>query len=89
MVQRLFRTSKYYPKGIPKSSIHPILFGVRPLYYSQSTIVLSVSGRPVGDHRTSALKDKGVRLPTLAYVRSRSPISQNALLADPSDQSLN
>jgi hypothetical protein len=85
-VQRLSRTSRYYPEGIPKSSIRSVLFGVRPLYYSQSTIVLSISGCPVGDHRTSALKDKSVRPPTLAYVRSRSPIFQNVLLADPSDQ---
>jgi hypothetical protein len=35
--------------------------------------------------RTSALKDKRVHPPTLAYVRSKSPIPQNALLADPSD----
>jgi hypothetical protein len=84
-VQRLFRTSRYYPEGIPKSSVRPVLFGIRLLYYSQSTVVLSVCGRLVGDHRTSALKDRGVRPPTLAYVRSRSPISQNALLADPSD----
>ena len=34
---------------------------------------------------TSTLKDRGVRPPTLAYVRSRSPIPQNAFLADPSD----
>jgi hypothetical protein len=84
VVQRLFCTSRYYPEGIPKSNVRPVLFGVRPLYYSQSTIVLFVSGRPV-DHRTSALKDRGVRPPTLAYVWSKSPISQNALLADPSD----
>ena len=60
-------------------------FGVRPLYFSQSMVVLSVSEGPVGDHRMSALKDRGVCLPTLAYVRSRSPIFQNALLVDPSD----
>jgi hypothetical protein len=84
-VQRLSRTSRYYPEGIPKSSIRLVLFGVRLLYYSQSTVVLSVSGRPVGDHHTSALKDRGVHPPTLAYVRSRSLISQNALLVDPSD----
>jgi hypothetical protein len=84
-VQRLSRTSRYYPEGIPKSSIRPILFGVRPLYYSQRTIVLSVSGRPVGDYRTSALKDMGICSPTLAYIQSRSLISQNALLANPSD----
>jgi hypothetical protein len=42
------------------------------------------SVRPVFQ-RTSALKDKGIHPPTLAYVRSRSPISQNALLADPSN----
>ena len=36
-------------------------------------------------YRTSALKDKSVRPPTLAYVQSKSPIPQNALLADPSD----
>jgi hypothetical protein len=82
-VQRLFRMSRYYSKGIPKSSVRPILFDF--FYYSPSTIVLSVSGRPVGDHRTSILKDKGVRPPTLAYIWSRSPISQNALLVDPSD----
>ena len=35
--------------------------------------------------RTSALKDRSVCLPTLAYVRSRSLILQNALLADPSN----
>jgi hypothetical protein len=60
-VQRLSCTSRYYPEGISKSSVRPVLFGIRPLFYSQSTVVLSVSGRPVGDHRTSALKDRGVR----------------------------
>ena len=35
--------------------------------------------------RTSALKDKGVHPSTLAYIRSKSPISQNALVVDPSD----
>jgi hypothetical protein len=68
-----------------KSNVRRILFGVHPLYYSQSTVVLYVSGCPVGDHHTSALKDRDVHPPTLTYVRSRSPISQNALLADPSD----
>jgi hypothetical protein len=77
--------SRYYLEGIPKSNVRSVLFGVRPLYYSQSTIVLSISGRPVGDHHTSALKDRGVRPATLAYVWSKSPISQNALLANPSD----
>jgi hypothetical protein len=48
-------------------------------------VVLSVSGRLVGDHRMSALKDNSVHLSILAYVRSRGPIPQNALLADPSD----
>jgi hypothetical protein len=85
MVQRLSHTSRYYLEGIPKSSVRPILFGISPLYYSQSTVVLSVSGHPVGDHRTSALKDRGVRLSILAYVRSRSLISQNAFLVDLSD----
>jgi hypothetical protein len=84
-VQRLSRTSRYYPEGILKSSIHPVHFGVRPLYYSHSTVVLSISGRQVGDHHTSALQDRGVHPLILAYVRSRSPISQNALLANPSD----
>jgi hypothetical protein len=67
-VQRLSSTSRYYPEGILKSSIHPVLFGVRPLYYSQSTIVLFVSGRLVGDHLTSALQDRGVHPLILAYV---------------------
>jgi hypothetical protein len=99
-VQRLSRTSRYYPEGILKSSVHSVLFGVRLLYYSQSMVVLSVSGRPVEDHcmfalQTTAyvrcfsvhpvLKDRGVHPSTLVYVRSRSLISQNALLADPSD----
>jgi hypothetical protein len=84
-VQRLSRTSWYYPKGISKSNVRPVLFDICLLYYLQSTVVLSVSGRLVGDHRTSALKDRGVRLPTLVYVRSKSPISQNALLSYPSD----
>jgi hypothetical protein len=61
-IQRLSHTSRYYPEGILKSSVRPVLFGVHPLYYSQSTVVLSVNGRPVGDHRTSALQ-------TTAYVR--------------------
>jgi hypothetical protein len=88
-VQRLSRTSRYYPEGIPKSSMRPVLLAyvrctihrVR-LYYLQSI-------RPVGDHRTSALKDssvrpafqrtsalkdRGVHPPTLTYVQSRSPI---------------
>jgi hypothetical protein len=62
VVQRLSRMSRYYPEGILKSSVRLVLFGVRMLYYSQCTIVLSVSGHPVGDHRTSALQ-------TMAYVR--------------------
>jgi hypothetical protein len=33
-VQRLSHTSRYYPEGIPKSSVRLILFGVRQLYYS-------------------------------------------------------
>jgi hypothetical protein len=41
-VQRLSRTSRYYPEGILKSSVRLVLFGVCLLYYSQSTIVLSV-----------------------------------------------
>jgi hypothetical protein len=84
-IQRLSCTSRYDPEGILKSSVRSVLFGVRLLYYSQSTVVVSVSGRPVEDHRTSALKDRGVCPPTLVYVRSRSSIFQNALLADPSD----
>jgi hypothetical protein len=27
-VQRLSRTSRYYPEGIPKSSVRPVLLGV-------------------------------------------------------------
>jgi hypothetical protein len=92
-VQRLSRTSRYYPKGIPKSSVRPVLFDVCPQYYSQSTVVLFTertsalkdsSIRPAFQ-RTSTLKDKSIRPPTLAYVRSRGPIPQNALLTDPSD----
>jgi hypothetical protein len=40
-VQRLSCTSKYYPEGIPKSSERDT-FGVRLMYYLQSTTVLSV-----------------------------------------------
>jgi hypothetical protein len=29
VVQRLFRTSRYYLEGIPKSSVRPVLLGVR------------------------------------------------------------
>ena len=53
--QRLSRTSRYYLEGIPKSSVCLVLFGICLLYYLQSTVVLSISGRLVGDHRTSAL----------------------------------
>ena len=34
---------------------------------------------------TSVLKDRSVRPPTLAYVRSRNPIFENALVANPID----
>jgi hypothetical protein len=75
-VQRLSRTSRYYPEGIPKSSVRPVLFGVHLLYYSQSTIVLSVSGRPMGDHCTST--NPSVR----PVQKSNFP---KCLLVDPSD----
>jgi hypothetical protein len=37
-VQRLSRTSKYYPTINPKNSIRPVLLSVRLLYYSQNMI---------------------------------------------------
>ena len=72
-VQMPFRMIKYYPMDYVNSVAYIATFGVRLLYYSQ--IVLFVSGRPMGDHHTSALKDRGVCLPTLAYIQSKSPIS--------------
>jgi hypothetical protein len=41
-VQRLFRTTKYCPVDSLNSVTYVRHFGVRPLYYSQSMIVLSV-----------------------------------------------
>jgi hypothetical protein len=38
MVQRLSRTFRYYPRGIPKSSRCSVLLGVCLLYYSQSMV---------------------------------------------------
>jgi hypothetical protein len=90
VVQRLSRMSRYYLEGISKSSVRPIPFAyvcctihrVR-LYYLQRV-------RPMGDHRTfalkdssirpacqrtSALKDRGISPPTLTYIRSRGLIS--------------
>ena len=49
------------------------------------TFVLKDSSVRLAFKRTSALKDRGVLLPTIAYIRSKSPILQNALLAYPSD----
>jgi hypothetical protein len=77
-VKRLSHMFKYYPKGILKSIGRQVLLIVRPLYYSQSAIILFVSGHPIGDHHTSALQ-------TTAYIWSKNPVFQNALLADPSD----
>jgi hypothetical protein len=42
MVQRLFRTTKYCLVDSMNSVVYVRHFGVRPLYYSHSTIVLSV-----------------------------------------------
>jgi hypothetical protein len=85
-VQMLFRMSRYYLKGISKSSIRLVLLvyvcctiHIVQLYYLQNV-------HPVGDHcmfmlkessvhpafqHTSALKDKSVHPPTLAYVRTK------------------
>jgi hypothetical protein len=41
-VQRLFRTTKYYLVDSMNSAAYICHFGVRSLYCSQSTIVLSV-----------------------------------------------
>jgi hypothetical protein len=85
-VQSLSRTSRYYSKGIPKSSvrlvlsayIHYTIHRVR-LYYLQSI-------RSMGDHSMSVLKDSSIRStfqcmfalkektvhpPTIAYVRTK------------------
>jgi hypothetical protein len=40
-VQRLFRTIRYYPVDFVNSATYVRHFGVRPMYCSQSTIVLS------------------------------------------------
>ena len=55
VVQRFSHTSRYYPVGIPKSSVQPVLLAYVhcaihrvQLYYLQSV-------HPVGDHCTSAL----------------------------------
>jgi hypothetical protein len=99
-VQRLFHTSRYYTEGIPKSNVRPVLLVYVHYTIHRVRCIICQSVRPVGDHCTSALKDsnvrsafqrmstlkdKSVRPPTLAYVRSKSPIPQNALLADHSD----
>jgi hypothetical protein len=79
-VQRLSRKSRYYPEGILKVAyVRCTIHRVR-LYYLQSV-------RPVGDHRTSALKDNSVR-PALKD-KSVRPVQKSNFpkcpSADPSD----
>jgi hypothetical protein len=47
-VQRLFLTSRYYPKGIPKSSVRLVLLSLRPctIHRVQRTICPRMSGGP-------------------------------------------
>ena len=98
-VQRISRTSRYYPEGIPKNSVCPILLAyihcthrVQSYYLSECTsdggppyICTTDNGVRLTFQCTFALKDRSVRSPNLVYIRSRSPISQNALLANSSD----
>jgi hypothetical protein len=61
-VQRLFRTSRYYPDDILKSSVHLVLLGVRPctILIVRYTICQRMSSGPPayvhgkGQERTSA-----------------------------------
>jgi hypothetical protein len=41
-VQRLFRTTRYYPVDSMNSAAYVHHFGVHPMYCSQSTVVLSI-----------------------------------------------
>ena len=93
-VQTVFRMTRYYPVDSVNSAtyVHYTVHRVRLYYQSKHTSgggLLYVRTTDNGIHpvfqHTSTLKDKSVRPPTLAYVRSRRPISQNALLTDPSD----
>ena len=93
-IQMLFCTTRYYLVDFVNSVayVRCTVHRVRLYYLSERTsdggppyvCTANNSVHPVFQ-RTFALKYKGVCLPTLAYVRSRSPISQNALLANPSD----
>jgi hypothetical protein len=47
-VQRLFHTTRYYTVDSVNSITYVHHFGVRSLYYSQSTIVLSVRAYVLG-----------------------------------------
>ena len=98
-VQKLSHTSRYYPEGILKSGIRPVPWRMSAVLFTKYSCIFcqwtSGGGPPYvrtidnGVHpvfqRTSALKNRGVRPPTLAYVGSKSPIFQNALLVDLSD----
>jgi hypothetical protein len=53
--------SKYYPKGIPKSSIRPVVPRTSGVLFTERT-----SGRPPSYVRTT---DRSVRSLDLAYVR--------------------
>jgi hypothetical protein len=61
MVERVSRTSKYYPKGIPKSSIRSVVPCTFVVLFVERT-----SGGPPLYVRTT---DSRVRPPDLAYVR--------------------
>ena len=69
-VQRMLRTSRYYPEGIPKSSVRPVLWRMSSVRFVERT-----SGGPPLYVRTT---DNTVRLSNLAYIR---PKVQIALLA--------
>jgi hypothetical protein len=83
-IQRLSRTSRYYSKGIPKSSVRPVLSAYIHCTIHRVRYLQSI--RSMGDHRMSVLKDssihstfqrmfalkeKTVHPPTIAYVRTK------------------
>jgi hypothetical protein len=86
-VQRLFRTTKYYTVDFVNSSVvRSPLWCTSAVLFIEYDCTIYQSVCLVGDHRTSALKDsnvhptfqrtstlkdKSVRLPTLAYIRTK------------------
>ena len=62
-VQRLLRTCRYYPEGIPKSSVRPVLWCMSSVRFAECTS----SGPPLHVYTINST----VRPPDLVYVRPK------------------